>query len=165
MESYTICLFVADLFHWASLAAQMVKNLPGMQETQVQSLDREDPLEKGMATQLPLSWRRLNSSNQYSCLENLMDRGAWWATVHGVAKRRTWLTTNNVFKVHPSCSICQDSLPFWGWYYSIVCIYCVLFITHPSWTFVLRSLFGYCEYCYYEHGSTNISLTPSFQVF
>ena len=24
---------------------------------------------------------------QYSCLENAMDRGAWWATVHGVAKR------------------------------------------------------------------------------
>ena len=29
---------------------------------------------------------------QYSCLENSMDRGAWWATVHGVAKSRTWLS-------------------------------------------------------------------------
>ena len=28
---------------------------------------------------------------QYSYLENLMDRGAWWATVHRVAKSRTWL--------------------------------------------------------------------------
>ena len=28
---------------------------------------------------------------QYSCLENPMDRGAWWATVHGVAKIRTRL--------------------------------------------------------------------------
>ena len=28
---------------------------------------------------------------QYSCLENPMDRGAWWATVHWVAKSRTWL--------------------------------------------------------------------------
>ena len=28
---------------------------------------------------------------QYSCLENPMDRGAWWATVHGVTKRQTWL--------------------------------------------------------------------------
>ena len=28
---------------------------------------------------------------QYSCLENSMDRGAWWATVHGVAKSRTQL--------------------------------------------------------------------------
>ena len=29
---------------------------------------------------------------QYSCLENPMDRGAWWAAVHGVAKNRTWLS-------------------------------------------------------------------------
>ena len=28
---------------------------------------------------------------QYSCLENPMDRGAWWATVHGVSKSRTLL--------------------------------------------------------------------------
>ena len=28
---------------------------------------------------------------QYSCLENPMDGGAWWATVHGVAKSQTWL--------------------------------------------------------------------------
>ena len=27
----------------------------------------------------------------YSCLENPMDRGAWWGTVHKVAKRQTWL--------------------------------------------------------------------------
>ena len=29
---------------------------------------------------------------QYSCLENPMDRGIWWATVHGVAKSRTRLS-------------------------------------------------------------------------
>ena len=29
---------------------------------------------------------------QYSCLENSMDRGAWWATVHGVSKSRTRLS-------------------------------------------------------------------------
>ena len=28
---------------------------------------------------------------QYSCLENSMDRGAWWATVHGIAKSQTGL--------------------------------------------------------------------------
>ena len=32
---------------------------------------------------------------QYSCLENSMDRGAWWATVHGVAKSRTWLNKSH----------------------------------------------------------------------
>ena len=57
----------------ASLVAQMVKNLSVMQETQVQSLGQEGSLEKGITT-------------QYSCLENSMDRGAWWAAVHGVAE-------------------------------------------------------------------------------
>ena len=43
---------------WASLVAQMVKNLPVVWETQVQSLGREDPLEKGMAIHSSiLDWR------------------------------------------------------------------------------------------------------------
>ena len=37
-------------YSWASLLAQLVKNLPAMQETWVQSLDWEDPLEEGKAT-------------------------------------------------------------------------------------------------------------------
>ena len=42
----------------ASLVAQMVEHLPVMQETQVQSLGREDPPEKGMATHFSfLAWR------------------------------------------------------------------------------------------------------------
>ena len=42
----------------ASLVAQMVKNLPAMQETWVPSLGREDPLEKGMETHSSiLAWR------------------------------------------------------------------------------------------------------------
>ena len=36
---------------------------------------------------------------QYSCLENPMDGGAWWAAVHGVAKSRTWLS-NFTFTFH-----------------------------------------------------------------
>ena len=35
--------------------------------------------------------RRHDHPLQYSCLENLMDRGAWWATVHSVTKSWTWL--------------------------------------------------------------------------
>ena len=43
---------------WASLVAQMVNNLPAVQETCVQALDREDPLEKGMVTHSSiLIWR------------------------------------------------------------------------------------------------------------
>ena len=47
-------------------------------------------------TALPrkILWRRHGNPHQYSCLENPMDRGAWRATVHGVAKSwtRLWLT-------------------------------------------------------------------------
>ena len=43
---------------WASLGAQRVKNLPAKQETWVQSIGWEDPLEKGMATHSSiLAWR------------------------------------------------------------------------------------------------------------
>ena len=43
---------------FASLVAQMVKNLPAMPETRVQSLSQEDPLEKGLATHYSnLAWR------------------------------------------------------------------------------------------------------------
>ena len=45
-------------YSWASLVAQLVKNLPTMWETWVQSLDWEVPLEKGMATHSSiLAWR------------------------------------------------------------------------------------------------------------
>ena len=90
-------------YSWASLVAQMVKNPPATRETWVPSLDWEDPLEKRKATHSSiLAWRiqwtvqsiREGNGNplQYSCLENPMDRGAWWAAVHGVAKSRTRLS-------------------------------------------------------------------------
>ena len=63
---------------WVSHVAQLVKNLPAMQETQVQSLGQEDPLKK----EYPL---------QYSCLKNSMDRGAWQATVPGATKSQARL--------------------------------------------------------------------------
>ena len=66
-----------------TLMAQAVENLPAMQETWVQSLGWEDPLEKQMATH-----------SSYSCLENSMERGAWQATVHGVAQE--WDTTEHL---------------------------------------------------------------------
>ena len=63
------------MISWASLVAQLVKNLPAMQEAQVRFLGQEDPLEKEMATYSSiLAWIIL------------MDREAWRATVHGIAK-------------------------------------------------------------------------------
>ena len=61
----------------------MVKIPPAMQETWIQSLVQEDSL--GEENGNPL---------QYSCLKNSMDRGAWRAIVHGVAKCRTQLCTH-----------------------------------------------------------------------
>ena len=66
----------------ASLVAQMVKKLPAMQETQLQSLIQEDTPGEENDNQL-----------QYSCWENPMDRGAWWAIVHGVTK--SWALLSN----------------------------------------------------------------------
>ena len=56
-----------------------------MQETQFVSLGQGDPLEKGMATHSGiLAW---NPG------QNPMDRGAWWSTVHGVAKSQPRLSS------------------------------------------------------------------------
>ena len=60
--------------HGTSLVAQLMNNPPTMQETPVQSLSREDPEEGN------------GSPPQNSCQEISMDREAWWATVHGVAR-------------------------------------------------------------------------------
>ena len=74
---------------WASMVAHVIKNLPEIQETRVQSLGQEDPLEKGMVTH-----------SSISCLENSMDRKAWWATVHGVAKSWTRLSNLHFYTVN-----------------------------------------------------------------
>ena len=74
----------------------------------------EDPLKKRMAAHSSiLAWRIS------------MDRGAWWATVHGVAKSWTqlcdfhftieYVTQHNVFNVHPCSSVCQNFIPSHGW--------------------------------------------------
>ena len=68
-------------YSWASLVAQLVKNLLAMQLQWILSLGWEDPLEVEMATHSSiLAWRIPK------------DRGAWRAAVHGVAKSRTRLS-------------------------------------------------------------------------
>ena len=86
--------------------------LPGgsksaMQETWVWSLGVEDSPGEGNGNPL-----------QYSCLENPMDRGAWWATVHGVTKSWKQLSLS-VSGLHPYCQ--RASLTMWirdpsAWY-------------------------------------------------
>ena len=86
-----MCFPVEDV----SEVPQLVKNPPAMQKTWTWSLGWGDPLEEGMATHSGiLPWRIP------------MDRGSWWATVHGVAKSPTWLSTeaSPTFIEHMLCS-------------------------------------------------------------
>ena len=74
------------------LVAQLVKNLPAMQQTWVQPLGWEDPLKEGIATHSRiLAWRIP------------MDKRAWQATVHVVTKNWTWLSTEDYLNltIHP----------------------------------------------------------------
>ena len=65
----------------SSLIVQSVKNPPAMQES---------ACDAGDLGSIPGSRRSRREGNgnplQYSCLENPMDRGTWWATVHGVPR-------------------------------------------------------------------------------
>ena len=78
-----------DMFYSASLVPQMVKNLPAVWETWARSLGGEDPLEEGVVTHSSiLAWRMP------------VDRGAWRATVHVVAKIRA----TQQLRTHTFCS-------------------------------------------------------------
>ena len=78
--------------------AQMVRNLPAIQETQVRLLCWEDPLEKENGNLL-----------QYSCLAYSMDRGAWRATVHGAEE--SWTRLSN-FYFHVTLTAIEQVLLF-----------------------------------------------------
>ena len=67
-------------YSWASLVAQMVKNLPEMQETWIQSWDRK------------IHWRRAATYSSIFAWRIPMVRGVWWMTVYGVAKSQTQLS-------------------------------------------------------------------------
>ena len=85
-------LFLCD--PGASLASQLVKNPPAMQEALVRFLGGEDPLEEGMATH-----------SSILCLENPMDGGAWRTTVLGVAKSLTRLSDK---AQHGTCDLREE---------------------------------------------------------
>ena len=80
-----------EVILYSSLVAQLVKNLPAMQETWVRSLGWEDPLEKGKGYSL-----------QYCGLENSMD-----CIVHGVIKSRTPLSD---FHIHINIGVSPVAL-------------------------------------------------------
>ena len=76
---------------WASQVALVAKNLPAKAEDlrHVSSTPRKRRLSRG----------GYGNPLQFSCLENRLDREAWWATVHKVAKSQTqlkWLRTDKM---------------------------------------------------------------------
>ena len=106
------------------LVAQTMKNLPAMRETWVWSLGWEDPLEKGMATHSSiLAWRIS------------MDRGAWWATVHGATKSQTRLKRFRTH-THSSCHVRIHSTPTPGGWSHIVTV----FTSKYSWASLVAQL-------------------------
>ena len=82
----------------ASLQAQMVKNLPAMQETRVWSLDREDPQVKGMATHSRNSWS-ISWTEESSGLQSIGS--------HRV--RYDWTAHTFTFSGHQALSLCSIS--------------------------------------------------------
>ena len=75
---------------WKPSALGFSKGFPGGSEVKVSACSAGD------LGSIPGSGRSPGEGNgnplQYSCLENPMDGGAWWATVHGITKSRTWLS-------------------------------------------------------------------------
>ena len=87
-----VCSNLCPLSWWCYLAisssrfsgGSVVKNLPA---------NAGDARDVGLISGLGRSPGGRNGNTlQYSCLENSMDRGAWWATVHGVTKSWAWLS-------------------------------------------------------------------------
>ena len=88
---------------WASQVALGVKNLPA------NAGDIRHTFNPWVGE---IPWRRAWHPLQCSCLENPMDRGAWWAAVHGVAKSRTWLKWLSSSSMGPVS--CNKSLASFG---------------------------------------------------
>ena len=110
-----VCIYIL-----ASLVAQTIKNLSAVWETWVWYLGWEELLENGNDNPL-----------QYSCLENSMNRGAWRATVHGVAKSQIQLS-DYTFTFFSCIYICVCAC-----IYEFICIYkCLYIYTHTQTWFI-----------------------------
>ena len=59
------------MYKWASQVAQMIKNLPAIQKTWVQSLGQQDPLEKGMATHSSILAQRIAWTEEPGGLQSM----------------------------------------------------------------------------------------------
>ena len=133
--------FLPPYISRASLVVHLVKNLPAMWETWVQSLGWEDPLEKGKATHSSiLAWRI-----------------PW--TVHGVAKSWTWLSDFHVHCIASKRNTCANTHT-----YRHTHTHTHTHTHHPRWPLEAslashKLLTSHCECLYYILSSRNICIS------
>ena len=131
----------------------LVSGFPGGSEVKVSACNVGDP------GSIPESGRSPGEGNgnplQYSCLGNPTDGGAWWATVHGVAKSRTRLSDFTfLFNVSFRCCYCcsvtqlcllyglQHARPLWPHHllkFAQVHVHCISDAIQPSHPLMLSS--------------------------
>ena len=92
------------IIHGASLVAQLVKNLPAMWETRVQSLNWEDPWRRAWKPTPVFLPGESPGTEEPGGLYIVHAVTNLAATVHGVAKSQTGLSTLTIFNICPSCN-------------------------------------------------------------
>ena len=108
-------IWVLNTIFRASLVAQSIKNLPVMQETTCNAGDL------GLIPGLGRSYGEgKGNSLKYSCLENSMDRGTWWATVQRVIRVGHYLTIKQT----------QYLIPCLTYFFAYLVIIPLFLVTH-----------------------------------
>ena len=101
---------------WASQGVLVVKNLP------TSAGDVRD------AASIPGSGRSPEKGTgnplQYSCLENPMDKGAWWTTVHSVGQSWTWLKWPSTHAMYPKFLL-LELITSWSYMHKIYIYMCI----------------------------------------
>ena len=96
-DQIPLVLSILALMFSLMVKSQSYSDMPTLELDFLGSSDcKESACNAGYPGLIPRSIRSPGEGNgnpiHYSCLENSMDRGAWWTTVHGVTNSRTWLS-------------------------------------------------------------------------
>ena len=137
-----------QIINWASLVAQMVKNLPAMQETWVWSLGQEDPLEKGMATHSRINAWRIPWTEEPDRLQFMGSQrvGHTWVTDTSTSIVNGLLRASLVAHWQRVCLSLQDT---WVW---------LLAQEDPVWQSATKPISHNYGACALEPGSCNEKL-------
>ena len=107
------CCTTVQIPVWASLVAQRLKHLPGMRETRVWSLGREDPLEKEMATHSSILAWRIPWREEPGRLQSMGSQRVghdWETSLHFTdtctIQKHVWLLFFSIFMILPLFQIC-----------------------------------------------------------